>query len=279
MQLSLEQKQNFQDFIWDFYKKNKRQMIWRDEITPYNIVVSEIMLQQTQVPRVMQKYIEWMNIFPDFKSLAQADLVDVLKAWQGMGYNRRGKYLQQIAQKVVNEYKENLPDDPKILETFPGLGHATANSIVAFAFNKPVVFIETNIRRVYIHHFFQDKEGVHDKEIFTLVAETVDQKNPREWYYALMDYGTMLAKIVKNPNRKSKHYVKQSKFEGSKRQIRGELLRQVLDKNIITISQISEIFPERLAQIKEVFQDIEKEGFLVEDKSNGTYSIKKMSIS
>jgi A/G-specific adenine glycosylase len=221
---------SFQNKIRDYYNKYARQMPWRETSDPYHIVVSEIMLQQTQVPRVIEKYRAFIEKFPSWNSLSQASFAEVLEMWNGLGYNRRAKYLQMIAQKVVHEFRGTLPDDPAVLETFPGIGKATAASIVVYAFNKPIPFIETNIRRIYIHNFFNGKGNIHDNEIMPLVEETMDHNNPREWYWALMDYGTYLATQVPNPNRKSKHYTKQSKFEGSVRKVRGEILRQLLEK-------------------------------------------------
>lgn len=265
--------ESFRAFIWNYYTEHKRSMPWREDITPYNIVISEIMLQQTQVPRVMQKYPEFLEKFPDFKTLAQASLGEVLEQWQGMGYNRRGKYLHEIAKKVITEYNGKLPNDPVILQIFPGLGHATASSIVTFAFNKPISFIETNIRRVFIHHFFADAEGIHDKEIMPIVKKALDKTNPREWYYALMDYGTFLAKQVPNPNRKSKHYAKQSKFEGSTRQLRGEILRIVLKQKIVTEDMIRDLPIAEGHNIISILESLEQEGFLLKDEKE-RYTVK-----
>lgn len=217
----------FKDFIWQFYRQYGRPFAWRNIDNPYYILVSEIMLQQTQTYRVEPKYDQFIAAFPTVYSLAQADLRDVLGLWQGLGYNRRGKALWENAQRIVKEFNEKLPDDPAILKTFSHIGPNTAGSICAFAFNKPVVFIETNIRAVYLHSFFKDREDVKDTELLPLIEQTLDHQNPREWYYALMDYGVHLKKMSLNPNRKSAHYAKQSKFEGSDRQIRGRILKQL----------------------------------------------------
>lgn len=156
------------------------------------------MLQQTQVPRVLKKYEEFLKTFPTFQSLAEAPLRDVLRVWQGMGYNRRGKYLRDAAQIVVTKYQKNFPHEPSLIDELPGIGYATACSIAAFAFNKPTIFIETNIRRVFIHHFFKDRRDIDDKELYSLVEAALDRIHPRDWYYALMDYGSYLAKTIKN---------------------------------------------------------------------------------
>lgn len=220
----------FNGMLSEFYQKNRRPMPWRDEITPDRVVVSEIMLQQTQVPRVLKKFDEFIQIFPDFAALAQASLEEVLRAWQGLGYNRRAKYLLQIAQEIMNRWDGIVPDDPAVLQTLPGIGGATAGSIVVFTYDRPVVFIETNVRRVFIHHFFQDRMDVSDKEIYPVLSRTLDQTHPREWYYSIMDYGTFLAGAIENPNRRSSHYAVQSKFSGSDREIRGRILKVLLDE-------------------------------------------------
>ena len=225
---------SFREFIWKFYREEGRSFLWRTNIDPFRIVVSEIMLQQTQTYRVAPKYEQFIATFHNFKMLAAADLRDVLIVWQGLGYNRRGHYLYNIAHKVMQEYNGILPNDPIILEKFPGIGPATAASICAFAFNTPTVFIETNIRTVFIFHFFPNHAQVHDKEIIPFIEATVDKVNPREWYYALMDYGVFLKQLHKNPNRRSVHYAKQSKFEGSDRQIRGRIIKALTENAFLT---------------------------------------------
>lgn len=215
----------FQKIIWQHYATHGRHFDWRGVDDPYKVFISEVMLQQTQTARVAIKYPEFILSFPDFATLAKAPLKKVLLKWQGMGYNRRGIYLHRAAQIIMQEYNGVLPNDPTLLDALPGIGAATAASICAFAFNNPTVFIETNIRAVFIHYYFNGKDAIDDKDIFPLVQATLDQDNPREWYYALMDYGVMLKKSLVNPSRKSKHYTKQSKFEGSDRQIRGLILK------------------------------------------------------
>lgn len=224
----------FQDLILSHYRNHGRDLPWRRTTDPYRILVSEIMLQQTQVERVAGKYREFLNRFPDFASLARAPKSEILLAWQGMGYNRRAIALQKTAQRVVEEYGGRLPADVETLATFPGIGKATAAAICAYAFNMPVVYIETNIRRVFIHFFFPEKEGVRDDEILPVVERALYRENPREWYSALMDYGSVLKKRTANPNRRSASYSRQSRFEGSDRQVRGRLLALVLEEGAVT---------------------------------------------
>jgi A/G-specific adenine glycosylase len=256
--------QEFKSIIWDYFNNYGRQFSWRCTTDPYQIVVSEIMLQQTQTHRVAGKYEQFLALFPDFKRLAEAPLRDVLAAWQGLGYNRRAIALQKTAQKIIDEFNGILPDNPELLVTFPGIGKATAASICAFAFNKPTVFIETNIRTVFIHFFFKDQAEVHDKELLPFVEQTVDAKKPRLWYYALMDYGVMLKKNMPNPSRRSKHHNKQSKFEGSDRQIRGKILKILTSMPVISYDELLFLLESSQKRVDKILFDLQKEGFIHE---------------
>lgn len=223
------------------------------------------MLQQTQVPRVLLKYTEFLKAFPTVQKLVKASLSDVLRVWSGLGYNRRAKFLHQMAQVVVNEYKGKFPETIEGLQQLPGIGPYTAGAIYAFAYNKPWPVIETNIRSVYIHHFFKDKEGISDKELMPIIERTIQKKNPREWYWALMDYGSYLkASGIKN-NAKSKHYTKQSKFEGSKRQIRGAIMRELL-KGKKTGAQIAKKIDKEKRRVQGVLEDLVNEGMIEKEK-------------
>jgi A/G-specific adenine glycosylase len=207
------------------------------------------MLQQTQTDRVIPKYEAFLKKFPDFPTLAQASLAEVLQMWQGLGYNRRAKYLKQCAEVVVKDHAGKLPMLINELKQLPGIGDYTAAAVAVFAFNRPVAVIETNIRSVYLHHFFPDEDEVSDQQLIALIEQTVDQINPREWYYALMDYGVYLKKTYGNANRRSKHYTKQSTFEGSDRQIRGKILKLLLTDDMTGQELDRHIQDERLGSI------------------------------
>ncbi|MGA2162345.1 MAG: A/G-specific adenine glycosylase [Methanoregula sp.] len=253
----------FQMRILTFYERHGRHdMLWRHTDDPYRILVSEIMLQQTQVERVAVKYLEFIAAFPDFAALARAPQCDVIAVWQGMGYNRRAIALKKCAEKIVNDYGGMVPRDPEVLAIFPGIGPATASSICAFAFNLPVVFIETNIRRVFIHFFFPDAETVTDKEVLPLVERALDRENPRVWYWALMDLGAELKKSVPNPNRKSTAYTKQAPFEGSDRRIRGMILKMLVGQHQLSEKKILELVNEDPERVRRILTGLEKERFL-----------------
>jgi len=254
MKLNKKQIEKFQKSIYDYYTIFGRPFPWRETTEPYHIFVSEVMLQQTQTSRVVAKYLAFIQKFPDFKTLANASQYDLLQVWQGLGYNRRALALQKSARLIIEKYEGVLPESPEELITLPGIGPATAASIAAFAFNSPTVFVETNIRVVFFHFFFQEKESVHDNEILDLVAQTVTRglsvvtQNPRTWYYALMDYGVMLKAQGINPLKKSKHYTKQSAFQGSDRQIRGAILKVLLSNREQTVEQVTTTLQKKLPQ-------------------------------
>jgi A/G-specific adenine glycosylase len=254
---------HFRQTIYKHYEDHGRTMPWRASRDPYHILVSEIMLQQTQVARAVPKYEQFVSTFPDFFSLAQAPLHDILTVWQGLGYNRRAIALQKIGQRVVAEYGGKLPDSVDTLRTFPGIGPATAGAICAFAFNQPTVFIETNIRRVFIHFFFPNKNGVKDKEILPLVERTLDTRSPRTWYHALMDCGAMLKNEKHNPNRRSAHYNRQPPFRGSNREIRGLILRSLIDKPDLTETELVRSVGKSPKRVQPIITELIEEGFLV----------------
>jgi A/G-specific adenine glycosylase len=259
----------FKKMIWKFYHKDGRHNLpWRKNTSSYAVTVSEIMLQQTQVDRVIPFFKNWMKLFPNWKQLAGAKQSDVLRAWKGLGYNSRALRLHKLASEVVEKYNGRLPNNKSQLEDLPGIGPYTAGAIRAFVFNESEVFIETNIRRIFIHHFFNDKEDVSDTDIVKYVERLVDKKNPREWYWALMDYGSVLAKQIPNPNRKSKHYTKQSKFEGSDRQLRGKTLEILLRTKKLSVAELARKLEEKKVRVEKIVQMLKKEGFITVQKSS-----------
>jgi len=213
--------------VLEYYRKEGRHdLSWRKTKDPYKISVSEVMLQQTQVARVKEKYKEFLTLFPTAKTLANAPLVEVLKVWTGLGYNRRAKFLKTMAEYVTKELKGEFPKTVEELQQLPGVGHYTARAIATFAYNQPHTFIETNIRTVYMHHFFpQSQELVDDKILLPIIERTLDQENSREWYWALMDYGSYLKSIGIKIHRQSKQYVKQKPLKGSVREVRGAIIK------------------------------------------------------
>lgn len=206
-----------------------RSMPWREDTRPYYVLVSELMLQQTQVSRVIPKFEAFIARFPDEVTLAQASLAEVLQLWQGLGYNRRAKFLHHAAQMIMQEFSGRFPTDIADILRLPGVGKNTAGAILAYAFNQPVVYVETNIRTVYIHHFFADTVGVTDKAIEELVEATIDRESPRHFYQNIMDYGTWLKASGVRNIAQSHHYKKQSPLKGSVREVRGQIIALLSD--------------------------------------------------
>ena len=229
---------SFRETIYRHYALHGRRLPWRTTRDPYRILVSEVMLQQTQVERVVRKYREFTAALPDFRALARAPLMKILRRWQGLGYNRRALALKRIAESVISEWEGKLPPGIEDLQTLPGIGRSTASAIAAFAFDIPVPFIETNVRTVFIHFFFRARRVVSDEEILPLVEETLDAAHPRKWYNALMDYGAMLKATYENPSRRSARYRKQTSFKGSDRQIRGMILKACIGRRSLSAREL-----------------------------------------
>jgi A/G-specific adenine glycosylase len=260
--------EQFQATIYQYYQDHKRPMPWRQTRNPYHILVSEIMLQQTQVERVLGKYGDFLAKFPDFETLGRTPWPEVLAAWQGLGYNRRALALKRLAQAVMTGWEGTLPRRAEDLRALPGIGAATAGALLAFAFEQPVVFIETNIRRVFLHFFFAGREGVTDREILSLVAETLDRERVREWYYALMDYGAALKSAGPNPNRRSAHYARQSPFSGSNREVRSLILKALLKEPVLSGAALAKAVGVTPARVKAALEQLLAEGFVVRERES-----------
>jgi A/G-specific adenine glycosylase len=254
--------QEFRSIIYGYYREKKRDFPWRRTSDPYHILVSEIMLQQTQTDRVRAKYIEFIDRFRSIESLAEAELSDVLKCWQGLGYNRRGMFLHRLAIQVMEQLDGRIPDEPRDLQLLPGIGKATAASICAFAFNKPVVFIETNIRTIFLFFFFPDERSVPDCSLYPLVEITLDRNAPAQWYSALMDFGSMLKKRYPNPGRKSAHYGRQPPFKGSRRELRGLIMRELLSGSGVSLKRLTEVSGRPASVVRKAAEDLAGEGLL-----------------
>lgn len=253
----------FKKIVLDFYKAHKRNFPWRETFDPYKILVSEIMLQQTQIPRVLPKYENWFERFPTIEDLAHAEQSEVLRLWSGLGYNRRALSLHKLSKIVVEKHEGKIPMEIHELKNLPGIGEYTSKAVYTFSTNKPSVFIETNIRSVFLFYFYNNQEKVSDSQIRVHVENTLNTENPREWYYALMDYGTWLKKEYGNPNKKSTSYAKQSKFAGSKRQIRGRILKELHIKEHLSIEEITDFSKREKSEVELIVNELSNEGFIV----------------
>ena len=265
--LTIARIRKFQKTITDHYRAYGRDFPWRPPTLqlrkngtadPYVVLVSEIMLQQTQVARVVPKYPRWIKRFPNPEALTKATVGDVVKYWQGLGYNRRALNLKRAAEIIVRRHKGIFPKTIREIGTLPGVGPYTAGAVAAFAFKTPSAFIETNSRTVYLHFFFKRRKRASDKEILTFIHRTLPKKNIREWYNALMDYGAMLKETAGNANTRSVYYTKQAAFKGSKRELRGALLRKATEQATISASDVAS---EKYV-VADVLYELVHEGFL-----------------
>jgi len=260
--LSPEQINAFQKSIFDYYRSNVRRLPWRETTDPYRILVSEIMLQQTQVDRVIPKYNAFIERFPDAAALAAAPLRDVLVMWQGLGYNRRAQALHSCARIIAHKHAGRLPKTRKALQSLPGIGPYTAAAVCTFAYNQPCVFIETNIRAVYIHTFFNEATHVSDTQLEPLIDATLYTRNPRRWYNALMDYGVFLKKKHANPARKSRHHSVQSRFEGSDRQIRGMIIKILGQDETLSVRELIGRLDREPDRVRAIVEQLVLEGLV-----------------
>lgn len=261
----------FRNVVYNYYKNYGRNLPWRKTKRPYNILVSEFMLQQTQVERVMDKYLLFLKRFPDFKTLAHASLREVLQVWQGLGYNRRALHLRKAAQLVTAQWHGRLLCDIEKLMALPGVGKATASAIAVFAFDQPVAFVETNIRTVFLHFFFKDKKHVTDAEILVFVVKTMDRARPSQWYHALMDFGAMLKKQYGNPNWRSAHHAQQKPFAGSDRQVRGQILRLLTQHTCLSQRKLVGLLRVSTKRLAYILSQLEKDHLV--KKKGRSYTI------
>jgi A/G-specific adenine glycosylase len=263
----------FRKAVWDHYRAHGRHALpWRRSHDPYKVLVSEVMLQQTQVERVIPFYEAWLKRFPTARKLAAAPLSDVLRLWQGLGYNRRAKMLHEAAKAIAKEGGA-FPKSAEELERFPGIGPYTARAVAAFAYNQDEVFIETNIRTAVTYHFFRNKKGVTDAEVRDIVAKALPKGRAREWYAALMDYGSYLKRSGVRLNGSAKGYQKQSKFAGSDREARGAILKALVRGPRDSAFLVELMGPSRRAQSREALASLTKDGMIA--LSRGKFRLPK----
>lgn len=324
MNLSDADIREFREAVYAFYRQNGRHDLpWRNTDNAYRVLLSEIMLQQTQVSRVGQRYVEFLDLFPTLEALAGAPLREVLAAWSGLGYNRRARFLHELAQIVVSDYGGRLPESADELRRLPGIGEYTASAVACFAHGKAEVVLETNIRRAIIYSFFAvapsepdmrsgdhdlatrqeqrqlfvaesfasgaavrfpsssqefyprvSRDPVHDRDVKSVASQVLDTDSARHWNYALMDYGEVIGRTVPNPNRHSAHYRKQSPFKGSKREVRGALVRALSSVPHASESVLAEQTGFSPGRISSALQALHQEGFVEQEKRSGVWKIR-----
>ncbi|HVQ00922.1 MAG TPA: Fe-S cluster assembly protein HesB [Candidatus Thermoplasmatota archaeon] len=217
----------FQRKVWAFYRTHRRRLPWRTTHDPYKILVSELMLQQTQVSRVITFYNKWIQQWPTIQDLAHASRREVLQAWMGLGYNTRALRLQQAAKTIVGDYQGDVVQAMRQYQEIPGVGRYTSQAVLIFATNADLVTVDTNIRRIFIHEFGLPKD-ISERNLWDLALRCLPTGRSRDWHNALMDYGalhdTALTTGVKPKTR-------QGRFEGSNRQLRAQVIRLLLQQD------------------------------------------------
>ncbi len=264
--LSEDMVNRFRATVYGFCEEYGRDFPWRRDRSPYTIFISEVMLQQTRTETVASRFNRFMEAFPGFSELSLASLEEILREWKGLGYNRRARNLQKSARMIVDEYEGILPNTPDELVKLPGIGPATAASISVYAFDRPEVFIETNIRSLFIYFFFNGQDEIDDRDIYPLVAQTLERNSPARWYSALMDLGVYVKSVSGNPSRRSRHFTRQKPFEGSRRQVRSKILEYLLDHPGANLDELARALPEGEHDPGSVMEDLCKEGMVREDE-------------
>ena len=255
MELEREKIERLREKVFAFYRGNKRRLPWRETTDRYAVLVSEIMLQQTQAERVVRKYLEWLRRFPDTRSLAGASLKEVLTYWSGLGYNARGQRLHRCAKIIVSDYAAQVPSSPEELICLPGIGVYTSRSIPIFADNRDIATVDTNIRRIYIHELGLT-ENIGAGELLNLAEAVLPHGKSRDWHNALMDYGALCLTGKKTGIRP---LTSQSKFEGSRRWYRGKIVKDLVRAEEMQLQELTERYGDKVGDI---LAELEKDGLV-----------------
>lgn len=274
MPLSEAQITEFRSGVLRHFSEEGRDFPWRRIRDPWLILTSEIMLQQTRIETVLARWDSWISAYPTPAALSAAPLSEMLACWKGLGYNRRALALRNAAVRIVRDHGGAVPESEEDLRSLPGVGAYTARAVRAFAFGLPGIVIETNIRAVFLFYFFQDRDGVPDRDLEPYVDAVLDRDDPRTWYYALMDYGAALKKREPNPSRRSASYARQSPFEGSRRQVRSAVLHTLSARGPLAQADLREAAAERVGpyardpefdgRLARAIKELESEGFVEE---------------
>jgi len=286
-----QQLADLQQRLLAWYRAHRRDLPWRRTRDPYRVLVSEVMLQQTQVERVIPKYHEFLERFPTIEALAAAPTAEVIRVWSGLGYNRRAVNLQRAAQAVVERHGGVMPRDVDELQALPGIGRYTAGAVACFAYEQDVGFVDTNIRRV-LHRLFYGPEvptpRATAREIQALADRVVPAGEGYDWNQGLMEFGavhctarkplcvfcplqahcraypaiqTALAEAPATTRR-------EEPFTGSSRYYRGRViaaLRELPPGEAIDLAALGprvrdDFGPEHLAWLREVVAGLERDG-------------------
>ena len=260
--------------IFDFYRHNRREFPWRHTTDRYAVMISEIMLQQTQAERVVPRFNSWLEHFPDPAHLASAPLRDVLALWSGLGYNSRAVRLHRCANLIMERFGGSVPSQPELLKTLPGIGEYSCRSIPIFADNLDIAAVDTNIRRIIIHEF-RLPEDISAARLQHVAQVLLPAGQSREWHNALMDYGALELTSKKTGIRP---LTKQSKFQGSKRWYRGRLIKELIQRDGMFVEEIAEKYASCPWEIDEIIDDLINEGLVERHESPGSASYPLLKI-
>lgn len=255
----------FQQRLLSWYAANGRDLPWRHTSDPYAILVSEVMLQQTQVARVIARYAEWLRSFPTLESLAESPLEQALRLWQGLGYNNRARRLRECAVAVVGvtgpRGRSRLPRSINELQSLPGIGPYTARAVLVFAHNEDVAAVDANVRRVLTHELGLPP-ALSERGLQTVADAVLPLGRSRAWHNALMDYGALVltARATGIAPR-----TRQSPFEGSRRQLRARLLRVLLRDGPTTLQRLPTQSGVPAVDVLDVVDRLCRDGLVVVD--------------
>ncbi len=270
--------------IFRWFAVHGRDLPWRRTRDPWAVLVSECMLQQTQVDRVIPKYLDFLRRWPTPAALAQASLREVLASWSGLGYNRRAKYLHSAALAICERFGGKVPIDVAALSSLPGIGRYTAAAIVSFAGNGDVVLWDTNIRRIFMRVLYGGEFARRlpdDRALEETLRRLLPRGRSRDWHGALMDFGSAMCvgrapachtcplaafckaapSFLGNASPRTALIRPQSRFEGSRRQVRGAIVRLLAAKGPLAVAYI--VAATERQDAEEAILALERDGMVV----------------
>ena len=262
--------------VLDWYEPRRAAYPWRKRPTPYRVLVSEVMLQQTQAGRVEPIFRAFMRRFPSLRKLAEASRADVIRAWAGLGYNRRAVMLHEAARTVVREHGGRIPRDPEVLRRLPGVGPYTAAAVASIAHGEPVAAVDVNIGRVVArYHLGAEVHEEKPAKVRELAEEWLDRDRPGDWNQALMDLGRSFCRpkprcgvcplasgcaFRRSGRKPTPAPRRQSTFEGSTRQVRGAILAALRVRKIATLAGLSSSTGHDLSRVATTVATLAHEG-------------------
>jgi len=262
--------------LLEWYEPRKRAYPWRVRPTPYRVLVSEVMLQQTQAARVVAPYRSFLRRFPSVRALAAAPRGDVLRAWSGLGYNRRALALSDMARAVVRDHGGRIPSDPDALQGLPGIGPYTAAAVASLGHGRPEPLVETNVRRVLGRVAVGGAGAADPKHMDEIASVWLDREHPSEWNQALMDLGREVCRPrprcetcpIRSRCRSAGRVTvspavrRQSAFEGSLRQVRGGVIEELRGRGSSSLGSLARSLGASPGRVAEAVRALAEEGLV-----------------